>query len=295
METYIYLDVLFLRNFFMNLLCLHALCLLMGKSCSLKRAVTASAAGAFWNCVVLITGLSIIGMSFLTAAGMCRLLFAPVRSQRSSLLETLAAASNPGMYLSLIGYKKVQREWLAAPVLLIFIAFCMEGCITWTGSYHGVWIIPIICRFLGKEKKRRELEIKVRLVFRGKQKEFAGFYDSGNQLSEPLTGKMVHLVCYRDIKELLPEHYRQAAEEYFQTGILNNTKVSKLQMYEFTFLSYHSIGKENGQLLGIRMDSADFISHAGEKTEEKVVIGLTEQRLFVRGQDRMIVNGRLEL
>ena len=65
-------------------------------------------------------------------------------------------------------------------------------------------------------------------------------------------------------------------------------------MYEFTFLSYHSIGKENGQLLGIRMDSAQFINQAGRKTEEKVVIALTKQRLFVKGQNRMIVNGRME-
>ena len=136
--------------------------------------------------------------------------------------------------------------------------------------------------------------IKAVLFFRGKAKELTGFLDTGNQLCEPLTGKKAHIVWYEDIKELLPEDYQQVAEEYFETGILNSTKVSELQMYEFTFLSYHSIGKENGQLLGIRMDSAQFINQAGRKTEEKVVIALTKQRLFVKGQNRMIVNGRME-
>ena len=112
---------------------------------------------------------------------------------------------------------------------------------------------------------------------------------------EPLTGKMVHIANYEDVAELLPECYRQEVEAYFETGILNSTKVTELQMYEFTFLSYHSIGKETGQLLGIRMDSAVFENHAGKKTEEKAVIGLTKQKLFVRGQGRIIMNGRLEL
>jgi hypothetical protein len=43
------------------------------------------------------------------------------------------------------------------------------------------------------------------------------------------------------------------------------------------------------------MDSAQFIGYAGKKTEDRVVIGLTKQRLFVRGQGRIIVNGRMEL
>ena len=112
---------------------------------------------------------------------------------------------------------------------------------------------------------------------------------------EPLTGKIVHIACYDQVKELLPKHYRQVVEQYFETEFFESTKVTELQMYEFTFLSYHSIGNETGQLLGIRMDSAHFKNEAGEKTEEKAVIGLADQKLFVRGHSRMIINGRLEL
>jgi stage II sporulation protein GA (sporulation sigma-E factor processing peptidase) len=198
------------------------------------------------------------------------------------------------MYSCACGKEQCKREKVGL-LFLIFIAMCMEGSIRWTGTFHGVWIVPLICRLIGRERQRKEQEMEVILSFKGREKRLMGFYDSGNRLAEPLTGKMVHIANYEDVAELLPECYRQEAEAYFETGILNSTKVTELQMYEFTFLSYHSIGNENGQLLGIRMDSADFISKAGKKTEEKVVIGLTKQRLFVRGQDRMIVNGRLEI
>jgi len=267
MEDCIYVDVLFLRIFFMNPLCLRSVSLLLGKKISWKKLIFGSAAGTLWNLMLLLTGMYIWGMSFLAGWVMCR--------------------------MSFDGWKDRETKW--TPCYLFFIAFCMEGSISWTGSLNGAFLVPVFSRMVGKWRQKKETEVKAVLSFRGRTKELPGFFDSGNLLAEPLTGKMVHLVCYDSIKELLPECYRQTVEHYFETERLDSTKVTELQMYEFTFLSYHSIGKENGQLLGIRMDSAEFISRAGKKTEEKVLIGLTKQRLFVRGQDRMIVNGRLEI
>ena len=267
MEYYIYLDVFFLRIFVMNLLCLKSAGDILYRKCRWKRLVISAATGAVWNIVVLLWGISIPGMSILTAGVMC-----------------------------FIAYDSGRKGWRGKElVLLLFIAFSMEGAVSWFHAEIAVLFVPIICSFIGRERKRQDKELKVVLSFKGRKKELRGFYDSGNCLLEPLTGKIVHIACYDQVKELLPKPYRQVVEQYFETDFFESTKVTELQMYEFTFLSYHSIGKENGQLLGIRMDSAEFESAAGKKTEEKVVIGLTEQRLFVRGQDRVIVNGRLEL
>lgn len=267
MEYYIYLDVLFLRIFFMNLLCLISFGLLFSKHYRWKNVLLAAFLGTTGNVFVIFCRISVWGLSVFLAYL---------------------------MYLCICRKEQCRKE-KRGPLFLIFIAMCMEGSIRWTGTFHGVWIVPLVCRLIGKEKQRKEQEMEVILSFKGRQKRLMGFYDSGNRLEEPLTGKMVHIANYEEVADLLPECYRQEAEAYFETGILNSTKVTDLQMYEFTFLSYHSIGKENGQLLGIRMDSAQFIGYAGKKTEDRVVIGLTKQRLFVRGQDRIIVNGRMEL
>lgn len=267
MKNCIYLDVLFLRIFFMNLLCIISYGMLFSKTIKWKNVLLAVLAGTTGNLVVFFFGVNVCGLSVLFAWLMCFFAYGK-------------------------GKIKLEKE---GPLFLIFIAMCMEGSIRWIGTFHGVWIVPLICRLIGREKQRKEQEMEVILSFKGRQKRLMGFYDSGNRLMEPLTGKMVHIANYEDVAELLPECYRQEVEAYFNTGVLNSTKVTELQMYEFTFLSYHSIGKENGQLLGIRMDSAQFIGCAGKKTEDRVIIGLTKQRLFVRGQDRIIVNGRMEL
>lgn len=273
MEYNIYLDVFFLRNFALNLLILRSAAWIFRKNCSWKRLLLAAFAGSGMNCLWL------IGI----VAGNCNDYF------------FLCVQVTTAFTMAFLAFQKKGKELIMLTVSLVFLAFCTEGAVSWWGSFTGAVLVPVISFLIGKERKKQEQEIKVTLNFKGRQKEMKGFYDSGNLLTEPLTGKMVHIACYDEVRELLPQEYRLAAEHYFQTGFLESTKVMKLQMYEFTFLSYHSIGKETGQLLGIRMDSAVFENHAGKKTEEKAVIGLADQKLFVRGQGRIIINGRLEL
>lgn len=275
MEYNIYLDVFFLVNLIMNVLALKSLGWIVRKQCSWKKVILSAAIGAGANAAVLVFEIESPMLTVLTAAMMCRILWEKRREGGWN--------------------KRMEKEDFIYPFFLLFLAFCMEGAVSWFRSYIGALFIPVLSYLLGKERKKQEQDMKVVLTFKGRQKELKGFYDSGNRLMEPMTGKMVHIACYEEIKELLPEEYRQAAEHYFATGFLESTKVTKLQMYEFTFLSYHSIGKETGQLLGIRMDSAEFSNSTGKKTEEKVVIGLAQQKLFVKGHDRMIINGRLEL
>jgi stage II sporulation protein GA (sporulation sigma-E factor processing peptidase) len=146
---------------------------------------------------------------------------------------------------------------------------------------------------LREERKKEELLLPVCLRWKGKEKHLMGLYDTGNQLVEPISGRPVHIAEYEEVRELMPESYQKAAKNYMETGTLDLTEVTRFQMYEFTFLSYRSIGQAKGQLLGIRMDSAVFFTRAGEKTEDKVVIGLSGQKLSGEGRYQMIINRRL--
>lgn len=280
MEYNIYLDVFFLRNFVVNLLLLWSVRQLFQKKYAGKRSFLAAGLGSLGNSLLLLWMVR-------TKEAACLL--------ADHFLLLLAVEVLTAWIMISVAFGRKGRETCFLTITLWFLAFCTEGALRWTSSPMGLGMIPLLSALIGRERRRQAQEIQVILTFHGRKKQLHGFYDSGNRLSEPLTGKMVHLVCYEEIRELFPEPYQQTIESYFRTGILESTKVTKLQMYEFTFLSYHSIGKETGQLLGIRMDSAVFLTNAGEKTEERALIGLTRQKLFVRGQSQMIINGRLEL
>ncbi|MCI5597281.1 MAG: sigma-E processing peptidase SpoIIGA [Lachnospiraceae bacterium] len=220
------------------------------------------------------------------------------------------------IWMGRIAYGKGKgKELVKRGGLLCLCAFALSGSISWImeNISHGLQIFNLegktgfyllfsgslgilsLFRLAQKEEGKRSCYLPIILTFKGKSKQLMGLYDTGNDLTEPVFGKPVHIAEYEAVKELMPEAYREIAENYFETNTLELTKVTKLQMYEFTFLSYHSIGKEKGQLLGIRMDSAVFITKAGEKTEEKAVIALTEETLSRRGHYQIIINRRLEV
>ena len=267
MKYDIYLDLYFLLNLLVNVSILFCYALAMNEKKRMKRCLMAAAAGAAVSCGILFLPAGIPAAGFLP-------------------LLTLTA-----FYVE----RKARGEWMKTGGLLFFLAFCMEGAIRAAGVRKGIGLILFFSFLFGREKRKRREEILVTLFFHGKKLTLTGFLDTGNRLTEPLTKKPVHVASYDAVKSLLPEEYRQAAEHYFQTGILEDTKVSKMQMYEFTFLSYHSIGNETGQLLGIRMDSAVYQQGAERRTEEKAVIALADQEIFPGGHCRMIMNGRLEL
>ena len=180
MEHYIYMDVFFLRVFTMNLLCLKSLSLLLQKNSSWKRLSIAAAAGAGWNGCLILYDISIKGLSMripcsvLTAGFMCSLAYG----------------------------SSIRKKERTLPFILLFIAFGVEGSMRFTGSLWGIFPVPIICFLIGRERKKQELEIGVVLYFKGRQKKFNGFRDSGNRLMEPITGKKVHIICYEEGKEL---------------------------------------------------------------------------------------------
>lgn len=287
MDYNIYLDVFFFLNFTMNLILLAGCGRICRMTVSLKNCAAAAALGAVTAAMVLLLNLDFMGIRFLTAVVMGRVAYG----------------------------KEKTGTYLKRGLILFFAAFCLDGTVVWlyertkkvmlsfgiqgkeaffyliSGSLLSFALFGLIRR----EKEEQKLLIPVRLSFKGQEKVLTGLYDTGNDLTEPVFGKPVHIAEYEAVKELMPESYQVAAENYLKTGTLEITKVTKLQMYEFTFLSYHSIGNEKGQLLGIRMDSAAFLGEAGEKTEDKVVIGLTAQKLSKRGHYQMIINRRLEL
>lgn len=267
MEYNIYLDAFLLLNFIVNLLLLFSCGWILGERRDKKRMIFSAAVGSILSAMMLFVQIALTGWRIFTVAVMAFLAFG--KSDRKSLTGKILCLS--------------------------ILAFSAEGAIRFTHSFWGIGAVGCISFFIGRRRRESLSYMSVVLHFKGKSKKLKGFFDTGNRLVEPLTGKMVHIAAYEQVKEILPVPYQEVIEHYYQTGILESTKVTELQMYEFTFLSYHSIGKETGQLLGIRMDSADIVSSAGKKTEEKAVIGLTDHKILLRDHCQIILNGRLEI
>jgi stage II sporulation protein GA (sporulation sigma-E factor processing peptidase) len=285
MEYDIYLDVFFFVNFILNFLLLAGCGRILSVRFCVKRFLTAAAVGAGLSALFLLSGKTVPGGRILTAVLMGRLAYGKT------------------------GVKQV----ILRGMTIFFCAFVLAGAvecflpslqkISSTGKVDGkgllflLLLFGLLFFFFGErwidERKKEELLLPVCLRWKGKEKRLIGLFDTGNQLVEPISGRPVHIAEYEAVRELMPESYQKAVKNYMETGTLDLAEVTRFQMYEFTFLTYCSIGQEKGQLLGIRMDSAVFYTRTGEKTEDKVVIGLSNQKLSGEGRYQMIINRRL--
>lgn len=270
----IYLDVFFLLNFIVNFCLLYSCGMILRCNRTIGHTVMAASFGSVAACVFL---------------------FIPMKSDLWSMFPVWVRFFT-AMGMTYLSYGKDHwKSFLREVVCLYFSSFALEGVFRFTHSIGGLILLMAVSYGIGKEKRKRQNRMLVTLTFKEKSVVLHGFYDTGNRLTEQITGRMAHIASYDSIKKILPESYRMVAEHYFETGLLESTKVTELQMYEFTFLSYHSIGKETGELLGIRMDAAVFETDTGKKTEEKAVIALTNQKKLMENHCQIIINGRLEI
>ena len=92
---------------------------------------------------------------------------------------------------------------------------------------------------------------KVEIVFRQRSGTFSALQDTGNSLSDPLTGRKVMVVSYGEVKKLFPEI------EMLFTGLKSSSETEEILTsmgYSFLLVPYKAVGTESGPLTAFRPD-----------------------------------------
>lgn len=131
-------------------------------------------------------------------------------------------------------------------------------------------LLSAIVRIIFSVRKDMELYYDVKITFRGKSVVVRGLYDTGNGLTEPVTGKMVHIAEYKILKPLL-EGDEKAKENIY-------------------VIPFHSIGEEDGIMYGIRMDEMVVLVDDEPKFLYNPIIGIYTGNVSKRGNYSVILN-----
>ncbi len=137
---------------------------------------------------------------------------------------------------------------------------------------------------------RRRSIYPVRLGYKGKVISLYGFYDTGNLLADPLSGKPVSILAPESLKELLPEGVWEQLKHFQEkTGELGNTALPGLAPH---FLPYRSVENE-GMLLAVTLE--DLCIHTpGEVVHvSKPTVAIALGPSTLGGEYQMILNSRL--
>lgn len=121
--------------------------------------------------------------------------------------------------------------------------------------------------------------VQVQLSHQGNQIQIKGFYDSGNLLQDPYTGKGVHIILEQRVREL---------------GILRMGKEMEKSEEQKIILPvhipYHALGSQAGLLEVYYIDEMIIDGEKGRITIHNCPVGVTKDNLFEGKKYEMILN-----
>ncbi len=259
----LYIDRLFFLNFIMNLFALSLMKL------SLRRTVTR---------------FRMILSALLGAVGYIAVIFLPAVSYQFKVILGFTGIS---ILMVFVMYPKSGLSFLTKALTGLYcFAFLFGGVLLFLKKYivpsgDGAWlyillpsaILYLLLCFLLKTRQEAVKECKVTLLCEEKELVLKALVDSGNMLIEPISKKPVSVVEERLLTE---------------AGITLHEEKCRA-------IPYHSVGKKNGILMGYEFPKILLRTQKEEKSIEKAIIAVSQDKLFKSGRYEMLLHpGLLE-
>ncbi len=259
----VYIDMVFLVNFMMDLLLLSLVQAVLGRDSGWRRLCGGALAGAVWACLAVLTELPrwMEGAGSLAAAlAMTAFAFGEKRMKAvffmsffllglsfylSGMVNLVYFHSGAGYYMQAGGVP----SFILLPVIAAGSVSVWKGA-GWFWRYQGT---------------QRQL-MRAALVCSGAEITLTGLADTGNRLYEPYQGRPVHIAQEDSLRGFLPEGQR------------------------FFYVPYHSVGNAQGLMKAFTADRMILTCRHRVYRCEKPVIGLAPNSLDCQGRYQLILH-----
>lgn len=277
----VYIDIVFLTNLLMDYILLRLVGMLFRCRGSRKRYLLAAAVGALFSCFILYVQMD----GFLPVAillhGACAMgmLWMGCGLKKGSLLVKAMLT----MYLTaflLGGFCEAvsagnQMTWY---VFLLFAA----------GSYLGLGALIYLSDSIRAQWKNI---YPITLSYQGKVQSAYGFYDTGNLLTDPVSGSPVSVVDPELLETMLSGELLDKLKHLNENpGELESTEIARLKP---RFLPLRTIGQEEGLMLAITLE--DLCIHTPREVVHVSgpVFALAFEPSALEKEYKVLINSRL--
>lgn len=271
----VYLDVFFMINFIMDYLIIIITSKIAGVKNKRIRKIAGATFGALYSVIII----------------------KPLINHllRVTLINLAVAAV---MVLISFGFICI-GVYIKNVILLFLVSFAMSGIINYLyyTTIIGKYMRSVLCGDSNKVVNARKfifvsllayvlLNLAVKLVlfirkdaqlyydakitYKWKSVVVRALFDTGNGLCDPISGKMVHIAEYKILKPLL-EGDEKAKEN-------------------ICVIPFHSIGKDDGVMYGIRMDEMVVLVDGEPKFLYSPIIGIYVGNISKQGKYSVILN-----
>ena len=287
----IYLDIILLENICMNYIILYATSVITKTKPKVIKILIGSTIGAIYAVIVVLNILDIYQNIIFKILVSAVIVYISIESKTLKIL----------LRNLLIFYVTSFTFGGVAFAMLYFIK--PENIIMKNGLYIGTYPIKIalmggivgytilIAAFANIKKKfsRKDLYCKIIIEADENIATINALVDTGNFLKDPITGTPVVVIEKDALNQVIPKEILENTEKIMTgkmelQGELEEYK-SKLRVIPFT-----SLGKQNGMLLGIKVEKITIINDEEEKEIKNVIIGIYEKNLTKENKYKALIN-----
>jgi stage II sporulation protein GA (sporulation sigma-E factor processing peptidase) len=245
----VYADVLFLINLAVDYIALLVSAKICASPVSRLRLLAAAAFGALYAVAVVLPFGAVLSHPFLKLAAGALMVLAAFAGQRRLLRLTLvffavsAAFGGAVMAATLLGGKGLGGVLRPVDMRLLAVAFVVSYIVLTlvfrrTARHRKGEIVPLTLRHGGREVRLRALR------------------DTGNALTDPMSGRSVVVVGVGDLRPLFPQTVRStvsALNEKNTVRVLEELSCLEHNM-RFQLVPYSAVGVTGGMLLAFKPD-----------------------------------------
>lgn len=152
----------------------------------------------------------------------------------------------------------------------------------------GFLIINIAFKLVKNRLNIEDIFCNVKVCNNGNEQKVKAMIDTGNSLKDPITNSPVIIVEKNSLRNILPEE------------ILDNTHSIINGQYEFSeeylkyasrfrVLPFTSLGKQNGMLLGFKVDKIETEINDEEIIRDDVIVGIYDKKLSSKKQYECLI------
>ena len=269
-----YLDIYFLENLVLNYVILRMIAVLEKRRCSRIRCLITAAGGGGAMCLMMVFGIYKVQWQ----SGIWCM-----------VVETAMAAAS----YSWCGWKKIMYR----AVIFRLLSLLAEGSWQILRDYFhmpfpysmaaGILLPFFTLIRIRKREEKEQLLYPVTLRFHGKEKKVQALWDSGNQLTQPVTGRPIHIL---ELETLIP---LLTVQENRELQSLMDLKTVEQPSGIFSLVPYQSIGKKYGLLPVLQLDEIQVETEKEIISTPNVLVAVSRQRFSQNGSCQMILHQSL--
>lgn len=283
----LYVDIIFMENVFMNSIILLATGIILKDSMKIVRNLIGSTIGALYAIIIYVSNIAIysnIILKILLSFVIVYISFKPANPKsffKHVVIFYLTSFTFGGVAFALLYFVRPEDILYQNGVLIGTYPIKM----ILAGGILGFIIITIAFKNIKSKLSKQDMFCDVKLKLEEKTLSFKAIIDTGNFLRDPISKAPVIIVEKKTLKGFLP------AEIVDNTHDIINGKNVELGAFSqrIRAIPFKSLGKENGLILGFKLNNARIEYQDIEYKAKNVIIGIYNGKLSRSGKYNALV------